>query len=105
MKKFIIVLAAALAVCIFAGCASNLQGGGNYTWYSTGAVTVTLRGEATNTVWLGLFGTENFPLAEKVAFDNGINKIATIERTTKLGVLGLWTEYKTVVTGEGPGKK
>ena len=104
MKKLIIVLAIASAVCLFAGCASHLNGRANYTWYNT-SVTVNLRGEETSTVWLGLFGTQTYPAAEKVAKDNGINKIATVERYSKPGILGLWTDYTTIVTGEGPGKK
>ena len=105
MKKLIIVLAIALTVFIFAGCTSVLNGSSNFTWYSTGTVMMTLRAEATNTVWLGMFGKGTYPLAEKVAQENGINRIASVERYWKLGVFGLWTEYTTVVTGEGPGKQ
>jgi hypothetical protein len=100
MKKLMIVLAAALAVFIFAGCAS-VNPTGNF--YSTGTVVMNLRAEETNTVWLGMFGKGTYPLAEKIALDKGINRIATVERYRKIGVFGLWTEYTTVVTGEGPG--
>ena len=105
MKKLIIVPAVALTVFIFAGCASVLNGSGNYTWYSTGTVMINLRAEETNTVWLGMFGKGTYPLAEKVALDNGINRIASVERYVKVGVFGLWADYTTVVTGEGPGKQ
>ena len=101
MKKLIIVLVIALAVFIFAGCASTVP---YTTWYSTGTVVMNLRAEETNTVWFGAFGKQQFPLAEKVALENGINRLASVEHYYKLGVFGLWTEYTTVVTGEGPGK-
>jgi len=52
-----------------------------------------------------MFGTGTYPLAEKIALENGINRIATVERYYKVGVFGLWTDYTTVVTGEGPGKQ
>ena len=61
------------------------------------------RGEETSIVWFALFGTENYPPVERVARDNGITKIATVERYSKLGTFGLWTEFTTIVTGEGPG--
>jgi hypothetical protein len=101
MKKLRIALAIVLTVFIFAGCASVTVTASNAAWYSTGNVSV--RGEETNTVWLGMFGTGTYPLAEKVALSNGINKISTVEHSWKLGVFGLWIDYTTVVTGEGPG--
>jgi hypothetical protein len=58
------------------------------------------RGEASNTVYFGLFGVENYPAYDQVAKDNGITRIATVERYYKLGVFGLWTTYTTIVTGE-----
>ena len=97
MKKLIIILAIALAVGICVGCASNTT---ITNWYSTGTVTMVKRGEAKNTVWFGLFGEENYPSAERVAHENGITRLATVERYWKLGVFGLWIEYKTIVTGE-----
>ena len=104
MKKLIIVLVIALSVFIFAGCASVYVK--PTPFISTGTVVMNLRAEETNTVWLGMFGKgPTYPLAERVAQQNGINRIATVERYWKPGVFGLWTEYTTVVTGEGPGKE
>ncbi|MDR3019918.1 MAG: TRL-like family protein [Treponema sp.] len=98
MKKFLIILTVAFAVFVISGCASINS---TTNWYTTNAnITIEKRGEETATVWLGLFGEYNFPPAEKVARDNGISKIATVERYYKPGVFGLWFEYTTIVTGE-----
>ena len=98
MKKLIIALAVVLTIFVFVGCASVTVTTANASWFSVG--TVAKRGEATNTVWLGMFGSGTYPLAEQVAFDNGIKKIASVERSWKLGVFALWIDYTTVVTGE-----
>ena len=100
MKKLIMILAIALAVVLFSGCASRTN---IINWYSAGTVEMMLRGEATSIVWLGLFGSENFPSAERVARENGITRIASVERYRRLGTFGLWVEFTTIVTGEGPG--
>ena len=98
MKKFIIISAIILAAFVFMGCASVSTSNVNY--FSDGPVTMQKRAEATNTVWLGMFGERNYPVPTEVALENGITKIATVERYRKLGVLGFWTEYTTIVTGE-----
>jgi uncharacterized protein YceK len=102
MKKFTIIVVAMVAVCLLAGCASvpasALLGPGNY--YSDTARTGAKRGEATSKVWLGLFGTESYPSVERVAKENEIVKIATVEHYAKPGILGLWIDYTTIVTGE-----
>jgi len=97
MKKIIILLAFALVVVMFTGCATHTS---IVNWYSSGTVTMEKRGEATNTVWFGLFGEENYPLVERVAKENGITRLASVERYWKLGVFGLWIDYTTIVTGE-----
>jgi len=97
VKKLMIILAIVLAVGMCAGCASRTT---ITNWYSTGTVTMEKRGWAKNTVWFGLFGEENYPSAERVAQENGITRLATVERYWKLGVFGLWIEYTTIVTGE-----
>ena len=99
MKKFILILTVALAVFVFASCASTTY---QYNIAVSGA-TIQAHGEATNTVWLGIFGESDYPEFYKVAMDNGITKIATVERYRKVGVFGLWVEYTTIVTGEGGG--
>jgi hypothetical protein len=103
MKKLTIMVAAILAMCLLAaGCASTpasaLFGPGNY--YSETVQTGIIRGEATSRVYLMLFGTESYPPVERVAKDNGITKIATVEHYAKLGILAIWTDYTTIVTGE-----
>jgi hypothetical protein len=103
MKKLTIVMVAILAICLsVAGCASipasNLFGPGNY--YSDTVKTGSIRGEATSRVWVGLFGKERYPPVERVAKDNGINKLSTVEHYAKPGILGIWTDYTTIVTGE-----
>jgi len=98
MKKLLIVLFVAVAVFVISGCATTSAGSTGFI--STGTVVMEKRGEASNTVYFALFGEENYPAYDKVARDNGITRIATMERFTKLGVFGLWTTYTTVVTGE-----
>jgi hypothetical protein len=103
MKRLSFVVAAILAVClVIAGCASipasALFGPGNF--YSDTAAVAVKRGEATGRVWLGYFGTEGYPPVERIAKDNGITKIATVEHYAKLGILALWVDYTTIVTGE-----
>ncbi|MDR1444950.1 MAG: TRL-like family protein [Treponema sp.] len=102
-KKLFFVVAAVLAIGLLAaGCASvpasALLGPGNY--YSDTVTVAEKRGEKTSRVWLSLFGTESYPAVERVAKDNGIKKLATVEHYAKLGIFGLWTDYTTVVTGE-----
>ena len=102
-KKLGLVMFAMIAVAglTFSGCAtraaSMLFGPGNF--YSD-TTAVTLRGEETSRVWLGIFGTEDYPPADRVAKSNGITKIATVQYFSTLGLLGLWSDYTTVVTGE-----
>jgi len=98
MKRILIVLFVAITVLVISGCANISAGSTGFI--STGTVTISKRGEASNTVWFGLFGEENYPAYDKVAQDNGITRIATMERYYKLGVFGLWTTYTTIVTGE-----
>jgi len=99
MKKLIIILAIAMVVFVISGCASLSQGTGTVV-STAGDVRMEKRGEETATVWFGLFGGDyNYPPIDKVAADNGITKIATVERYRKLGVFGLWADYTTIVTG------
>jgi len=83
------------------GCASlmtsNLIGPGNY-W--NGDVSMTKIGEASNQVWLNIFGTKNFPTAQEAAENGGITKIASVEHYIRPGIFGLFATYITVVTGE-----
>ena len=102
MKKIILILTVVAAICVFSSCASQSNGVNGMINSSLDA-TISLRGEETHTVYFGIFGEYNYPPFEKVARDNGINKIATVERYYKVGVFGIWIEYTTIVTGIGPG--
>jgi uncharacterized protein YceK len=103
MKKISFMIVAILVMCfLMAGCASipasAFFGPGNY--YSDTVAVGVKRGEETSKVWLGYFGKESYPPVERVAKDNGISKIATVEHYAKLGILALWVDYTTIVTGE-----
>jgi hypothetical protein len=77
--------------------ASAAYGPGNF--YSD-SVTVGVKcGEESNSIVLGLFGS-GYPRVEKVARENGIKKIATVEHYSRPGFLFLWKRYTTIVTGE-----
>jgi hypothetical protein len=101
MKKFLFVAVAAVCLLV-AGCASTpasaFLGPGNY--YSDTVAVGEKRGEATSRVFLGAFGTESYPSVERVAKENGITKIATVEHYAKRGILCIWTDYTTIVTGQ-----
>ncbi|MCL2879110.1 MAG: hypothetical protein FWF29_02585 [Treponema sp.] len=96
MKKFIVILAVVAAVFMISGCASIYSA----STTSISGAQIDKIGQATNIVWFGLFGTYNYPPAAQVAKDNGIKKIAFVDRYYKVGVFALWIEYTTVVTGE-----
>ena len=100
MKKAIII-AISIAALALMGCAttknSSLLGPGNY-W--SGDVAMTLVGQETSRVWLGFFGEMAHPPVHQVARNAGITRIATVEHFSQLGILGLWTDFTTKVTGE-----
>jgi len=73
----------------------NVQGD-----YFNSTVSVTKKGQATSKIWLGFIGKESFPSAARVAQENGIKKIATVEYNIRPGILGIWCDYTTVVSGE-----
>jgi hypothetical protein len=103
MKKHTIMGVAIVALCVLvAGCAampaSAMFGPGNF--YSDTVKTGILRGEATSRVFFNFFGKESYPPVERVAKENGISKIATVEHYARLGILGIWIDYITIVTGE-----
>jgi hypothetical protein len=102
-KKLLYAAAVAALICLLPpGCASfsasAFYGPGNY--YSDTVAVGVKRGEATSTVWLGLLGDGNYPPVERVAKDNGISKLATVEHYFTPGFLFLWIDYTTIVTGE-----
>ena len=102
MKKLIVIMTVILAVLVFSGCSSSNPSVNG--WYSHGTQVMEVRAEKSNTVYLGIFGeSPNYPLVEEIAMENGITRIALIERYQKIGFLGLWIEYTTVVVGERGG--
>jgi len=68
--------------------------------YFNSSVSVVKKGQATGKVWLFIFGKEYFPSAAKVASDNGIRKIASVEYNVRPGILCIWMDYTTIVSGE-----
>jgi len=68
--------------------------------YFNSSVSISKQGKATNKIWLGIFGTDSFPSVAKVAQDNSIKKIASVEYTIKPGILCIWMDYTTIVSGE-----
>ena len=97
MKKLILIMAVIMAVFVISGCASMMAGAGQ-AFVSNASVLI--QAEETNTVWFGIFGDRSYPSAAKVAAENGITKIASVERYVKIGLFGLWADYTTVVSGE-----
>ena len=79
------------------GCASTSIGDNHY--FSEPIEFGTKRGEESNSVVFGVFGS-GYPRVDKVARENGITKIATIEHYKKPGFLFLSYRYTTIVTGE-----
>jgi len=91
------IIGSSLASCASYNIAplTNLQGD-----YFNSTVNITKKGQATNKIWLGFIGTESFPSVVKVAQDAGIKKIATVEYNVRPGILGIWCDFTTIVSGE-----
>jgi len=100
MKKVLLVVALAVSVSMLGGCAAFLTPSIYAQQYYGDNASVSKTAEKTSQVWLNFFGTESYPSAAKVAKENGISKIASVERYSKAGIFFLWTEYTTVVSGE-----
>ena len=96
MKKILFLLVILVSVFIITSCAAISS---KSTHFINGDTRMEKRGEDTNTVYFLLFGSETYPSAERVARENGITQIATVEKYWKLGVFGLWINYTTIVTG------
>ena len=115
VKKVVFLLTVLLFAFIVTGCASMKIPGYFYT-ENVGQ----RRGEASNRAWLGLFvfgssGIEvptsvqisggppisiyGFPPVDEVARANGITQITSVEHYITPGILYLWRDYHTVVTG------
>jgi hypothetical protein len=91
---------------VLTGCASVPQTSGLMDGNKPVQVISKINGDSSKTgtlsskVWLGFFGTISFPTIADTAKAGGITKIATVEYYKRPGILGLWTEYITIVTGE-----
>jgi hypothetical protein len=89
-----------------AGCASAparsgfMDGNKPLTIVSTVNTDSDKTGKNTSRVWLGIFGNVTYPSISETAEQGGITKIATVEYYKKPGILNLWTDYTTIVTGE-----
>jgi hypothetical protein len=94
MKKLMVVIAL-VAVCFATvGCATTTVP----VVATTNAIGSKV-GEASGKIWLGAFGTADAGI-RAAAKNGGITNISTVDFTTKLGILGLWVEYRATVTGE-----
>jgi hypothetical protein len=96
MKKFLLLGIVALTM-IFVSCATITSRKAQLSDVNGNSIKT---GVATGKVWLGIFGDKISPTAEEAAKNGGITKIATIERSIKPGILMLWIDYTTTVTGE-----
>jgi len=92
MKKFLLaaVLAASL---VFMGCASITVPTG-----VTSEPIGPLVGQSSGRIWLGVFGTADAGV-RTAAQNAGITVISTVDTTVSLGILNLWIDYETTVTG------
>jgi hypothetical protein len=95
MKKLIMMAVTIIAICFLTvGCATITIPVATTTNPVGSKV-----GQASGKIWFGLFGTANAGI-QAAAKNGGITNIATVDITKKLGILGLWIEYKATVTGE-----
>ena len=91
-------------VIMITGCASVPQ------YYNAPMIQVVGNGNVsavkvsklTETVYLGLFnpGGTTYPSIADTAKAGAITKIATVEYYSTSGILWLWTDYTTIVTGQ-----
>ncbi|MDR2739169.1 MAG: TRL-like family protein [Treponema sp.] len=103
MKKLVFMVVAITALCFLAAAcvsvpASAFFGPGNY--YSDTVTVGEKRGEITSRIYFGIFGKETYPSVERVAKENGITKIATVEHYVKSSAFAIWSDYTTIVTGQ-----
>jgi hypothetical protein len=95
MKKFIIMMTALVAICFLAaGCATI-----TIPVVATTNPVGSKVGQASGKIWFGMFGRADAGI-QAAAKNGGIKNISTVDITQKLGILGLWIEYKATVTGE-----
>jgi hypothetical protein len=101
------VMALVLGMSVI-GCASHFATFGFmygfkpiYTVNTVNIDTAPLKiGMLTKKVWFSYFGYATYPTISDTAKQAGISRIATVECYVKPGILGLWTEYTTIVRGK-----
>ena len=94
MKKLIAVMALG-AVCFLAGGCATITSPVAATTHPVGSKV----GQASGKIWLMMFGSADAGI-QAAAKNGGITRISTVDVTSKLGILGLWVEFETTVTGE-----
>jgi hypothetical protein len=99
-KRFLmgILVITLVSGIVLTGCATSKVAPLSY--YSEKFEPNNIRGEESNSVLFGLIGAETFPPVDRVAKNNGITRIATVEHFVKPSFLYIYTTYTTVVTGE-----
>jgi hypothetical protein len=101
MKKFFVIAMIAIACLSAVGCATRglpvQYAPTNLSGVNASASKV---GVSEGKVWFGIFGSTDGMSAIKAAQNGGITKIAVVETTFKLGILGLWIDFTTTVAGE-----
>jgi hypothetical protein len=95
MKKFVVMMAALVAVCfLVVGCATI-----TLPVAATANPVGSKVGKASGRIWLGVFGSADAGI-QTAAKNGGIKTISTVDITSKLGILGLWVDFEATVTGE-----
>jgi hypothetical protein len=112
-NKLLLVMLVCLLALVFGSCASinitalmGVNAPGSHVFHARDQVAkndliaIQKTGELTSKLWLGFIGEETFPTVAQVAKENGITKIASVEYKIKPGILCLWVEYTTSISGE-----
>ena len=106
-KTFLIGMMCILsfAIIMMTGCASVPQshvGNRVVQVFSNANANSVKISKLTETVYLGYFnpGGTSFPSIADTARAGNITKIATVEYYSRAGILWLWTDYTTIVTGQ-----
>ena len=95
MKKTVAMIMALTIICfLVAGCATVTLPAAATTNPVGSKV-----GQASGRIWLYAFGTADAGI-QAAAKNGGIRNISTVDVTQELGILGLWVDYTTTVTGE-----
>jgi hypothetical protein len=94
MKKVLMVAALTVASFVMMSCVSV-----NSPYAVTTNPIGTKVGQASGTVFFGIFGTVDAGV-QKAAQNGGITKIATVDTETKMFLGAMMLTYTTTVTGE-----